>query len=48
VSKEAVQVRRAQIVAGVWQIQLVSQILGDPLRQLDWKELQKGMVPPVS
>ncbi len=47
VSKNPVQVCRAPIIAGVWQIQLVGQIIGDPLRQLEWKELQKGMVPPV-
>jgi hypothetical protein len=47
VSKNAVHVSRAQIIAEVWQVQLVGHVLGDPLRQLEWKELQSGMVPPV-
>ena len=46
-SKNAVQVGEFQIIAAVWQIQLVCQVLGDPLRQPEWKKLQKRMVPPV-
>ena len=46
-SKNEVQDSRPQIIAKVWQIQLVSHVLGDPLRQLEWKELQIGMVSPV-
>ncbi len=37
----------AELIAEVWQVQLVGHVLGDPLRQLEWKELQSGMVPPV-
>ena len=46
-SKSAVQDGRFQIMWQIWQIQLVGQVLGDPFRQLEWKELQKRMVPPV-
>jgi hypothetical protein len=47
VCKNAVQVFRVSIIARVWQIQLVCQVIGDPLRQLEWKKLQKGMVQQV-
>jgi hypothetical protein len=45
-SKNAVHVSRAKIIAEVWQVQLVGHVLGDPLSQLEWKELQNGMVLP--
>jgi hypothetical protein len=45
-SKNVVHVSRAEIVAEVWQVQLVGHVLGDPLSQLEWKELQSGMVLP--
>ncbi len=34
-SKNGVHVRRAEIIAEVWQVQLVSHVLGDPLSQLE-------------
>ena len=34
----------AELIAEVWQVQLVSHVIGDPLSQLEWKELQIGMV----
>ena len=43
-SKNAVHVSRAEIIAEVWQAQLVCHVLGDPLSQLEWKELQIWMV----
>jgi hypothetical protein len=46
-SKNAVHFSRAQIIAEVWQVQLICHVLGNPLRQLEWKELQSGMVPLV-
>jgi hypothetical protein len=45
-SKNAVHLSRAEIIAEVWQVQLVSHVLGDPLSQLEWQELQSGMVLP--
>jgi hypothetical protein len=49
-SKNAVHVCRAEIIAKVWQVQLVGHVewhvLGNPLSQLEWKELQSGMVLP--
>ncbi len=49
VSKNAVQVCRTPLIAGVWQTQLelIGQVLGDPLHQLDRKKLQKGVVSAV-
>ncbi len=35
-----VHVSRGEIIAEVWQVQLVCHVLGDPLSQLEWKELQ--------
>ncbi len=43
-SKNEVHVCRAEFIAEVWQVQLVSHVLGDPLSQLEWKELQSRMV----
>ena len=45
-SKNVVHVSRAEIIAKVWQVQLVSHVFVDPLSQLLWTELQIGMVPP--
>jgi hypothetical protein len=47
-SKNAVQGFRAPLVSSIWQVQLLRQILGDPLRQLEWNKLQKGVVLAVS
>ncbi len=44
-SKNAVHVSRAEIIAEVWQVQLVSHVFGDSFSQLLSKELQIGMVP---
>jgi hypothetical protein len=38
-SKNAVHVSRAEIIAKVWQVQLVGHVLRDPLSKLEWKEL---------
>jgi hypothetical protein len=45
-SKNAVHVSSTEIIAEVWQVQLVGHVLGNPLSQLEWKELQSGMVLP--
>jgi hypothetical protein len=45
-SKNAVHVSRAEIIAEGWQVQLDGHVLGDPLSQLEWKELQIGRVLP--
>jgi hypothetical protein len=47
-AKNSIQLSRSPILARVWpHTQLVSQVLGDPLCQLDGKKLQKGVVPAV-
>jgi hypothetical protein len=45
-SKNSVHVSSAEIIAEVWQVQLVGHVLGNPLSQLEWKDLQSGMVLP--
>ena len=46
--KNAVQLSRSPFLARVGpHTQLVSQVPGDPLGQLDWKKLQKGVVAAV-
>ena len=44
----SIQLSRSPFLARVRpHTQLVSQVLGDPLGQLDWKKLQKGVVRAV-
>ncbi len=46
--KNVVQLSRTPTIDWSGQhTQFVSQVLGDPLCQLEWKKLQKGMVPAV-
>ncbi len=47
VGQNVAQVFRAQLIAGVWQTQLVGQVVGDSLSQLEWEILQKGTVLQV-
>ncbi len=47
-AKNSIQLSRSPSITRVGQhTRLVSQVLGDPLGQLDWKKLQKGVVPAV-